>query len=110
MSGFMLSSAVMKISKSLYVVAALRLPSRSSFTRRAPSNSGSLPRGCTQTRYVCLAGVSDCGVAVAIVIGNHLAFCGGSSSGVGEFILTAPGRGGEQKAEQQKQSDGALAH
>src|SRR5712671_6225141 len=63
-SGFMLSSAVMKTSKFLYVVAAFRLPSRSLFTRSAPSNSGSLPRGCTQTRYVCLAGVSDCGVAM----------------------------------------------
>src|SRR6476659_4201108 len=49
-SGFMLSSAVMMTSKSLYVVAAFRLPSRFSFTRNAPSNSGSLPRGCTQTR------------------------------------------------------------
>src|SRR6185312_13736165 len=47
-SGFMLSSAVMRTSKSLYVVAAFRLPCRSLFTRNAPSNSGSLPRGCTQ--------------------------------------------------------------
>src|SRR5258708_16923817 len=49
-SGFMLSSAVIKTSKVLYVVAAFKLPSRSLFTRNAPSNSGSLPRGCTQTK------------------------------------------------------------
>jgi hypothetical protein len=49
-SGFKLSSAVMSTSKSLYVVVAFRLPSRFPFTLKAPSNSGSLPRGWTQTR------------------------------------------------------------
>src|SRR5579859_1889307 len=52
----------------------------------------------------------NAGVAIAIVIGNDLAFRSRSSSGVGEPVFSAPGGGGKQKAEQQKQSDSALAH
>ena len=52
----------------------------------------------------------NAGVAVAIVVRNDFAFGCGSSSGVGKPVLPAPDGSGQQKAEQQKQSDGAMAH
>jgi len=85
--------------------AALKI----TFHAKRPSNSVVLARGCTQTRYVCLAGVSDCrraslhmdlipGVAVAIIVGNDLTSAAGASI-VSLSSCPALGRA-SQKAEQ----------
>jgi hypothetical protein len=52
----------------------------------------------------------NAGIAVAIIVRNDFAFSGGSDSGIGEPVFPAPRGGGKQKAEQQKQSDSAMAH